>query len=347
MIEPNTNAWIVAGVVAVVVFLTVAVWFALFKGKGGTAPKDRQVDGLASWDPNDAPGSLAKVLRDVEAAAKSATDWYWAEKGPKARASRFIQAASVILTVSAGLVPVALELLSKAYKGDGAWWSTGLWATVLVGVAAGLLGLDRAFGFSTAWARYVIAATEITQRLAEFRMDWLALSATTSQTTPPSAEQVAALLQKAKEFRMAVEAVVVQETKDWATEFQNNLAQLEKDVKAQLDTLKAQVEKQQQAREAASEPGSIEATVSNADRAQDFTFFVSLDGPEGPVVKDERVANNKTWIRLNVMPGQYRLAVAADTVAIAAAPSKRVSQSAVVAVKTGELAKASVALPIE
>src|SRR5438309_3617733 len=209
MIESNVNVWIGAGVVAVVVFLGMTLWLALFKGKGGTAPKNRQADGLATWDPNDVPGSLAKVLQDVEAAAKSATAWYWAEKGPKARASRFIQAASIILTVFAGLVPVALELLSKAYKGDGAWWSTGLWATVLVGVAAGLLGLDRAFGFSTAWARYVIAATEITRRLAEFRMDWLALNAAASQTTPPSAEQVAALLQKAKEFRMAVEAVVV------------------------------------------------------------------------------------------------------------------------------------------
>ena len=106
----------------------------------------------------------------------------------------------------------------------------------------------------------------------------------------------------------------------------------------QLDTLKAQVEKQQQEREAASEPGSIEATVANADKALDFTLFVGLDGPEGPVVKDEKVVNNKTWTRLTVKPGRYKLTVAADTIATAAAPSKRVSQSAVVAVKTGELA---------
>jgi SMODS and SLOG-associating 2TM effector domain 2 len=339
----NVNLWI--GVVLVVV--AVALWAALFKGKGGTtASKNRQTAGQTTWDPGDVPGSLAKVLGDVESAARSATDWYWAEKGPKARASRFIQAASVVLTVSAGLVPVAIELLSKYQKNQQpAWWATGLWATVLVGAAGGLLGLDRAFGFSSAWARYVLAATEITRRLAEFRMDWLTLSAVASQNTPPSAEQVAALLQKAKEFRMAVEAVVVQETKDWATEFQNNLAQLEKDVKAQLETLQAQVEKQQKEREAASEPGSIEATVPNADHARDFTLFVSLDGSEGAVVKDEKVVNSTTWTRLGVKPGQYKLTIAADTVAGAEA-SKRVSQSTVVTVKTGELAKASVALPI-
>lgn len=338
----NVNVWIG---VAVGIFVGIALWVVLFKGKGGTtASKDRQTAGQAAWDPNDVPGSLARVLADVENAAKSATDWYWTEKGPKARASRFIQAASVILTVSAGLVPVAIELLSK-YQKTQEWWATGLWATILVGAAGGLLGLDRAFGFSSAWARYVLAATEISRRLAEFRMDWLTLSAAAIQNTSLSAEQVAALLHKAKEFRLAVEAVVVQETRDWATEFQNNLAQLEKDVKAQLETLKAQVEKQQQERKEASEPGSMEATVSNADKARDFTLFVSLEGPEGAVVRDEKVVNSKTWTRLSVKPGQYKLTIAGDTIATPPEASKRVSQSAVVAVKAGELAKASIALP--
>jgi hypothetical protein len=336
----NVNVWI--GVV--VVLLAIALWYALFKGKGWTAPKNRQVVEEATWDPNDVPGSLAKVLKDVEDAAKSATDWYWAEKGPKARASRFIQAASIILTVLAGLVPVAIELLSKAQFAG--WWATGLWATVLVGAAGGLLGLDRAFGFSSAWARYVLAATEITRRLAEFRMDWLRLSVIALQTTPPSDEHVAALLAKAKEFRMAVEDVVVQETKEWATEFQNNLAQLEKDVKAQLETLKAQVEKQQKDRAAVSEPGSMEVTVSNADKTRDFTLLVTLEGPDGTVVKDDKVLSSKTWTRLNVKPAQYKVTIAADTVASAAEASKRISQSAVLQVKPGELTKASVSLPI-
>jgi SMODS and SLOG-associating 2TM effector domain 2 len=340
----NAHVWI-SGAVAVLV--GIALWLALFKGKGGTALKNRQPTGHTTWDAKDVAGSLLRVLEDVEGAAKSATDWYWTEKGPKARASRFIRAASVILTVFAGLVPVAIELLSRYENNQKPeWWATGLWATVLVGAAGGLLGLDRAFGFSSAWARYVLAATEITRRLAEFRMDWLTLSAVATQNTPPSAEQVNALLQKAKEFRLAVEAVVVQETKDWATEFQNNLAQLEKDVKVQFEALKAQVEKQQQERQAASEPGSIEATIPNADKTRDFTLFVSLDGSEGAFMEDEKVLNNKTWTKLSVKPGQYKLTIAADTVATAAEPSRRVSQSAVVAVKTGELAKVSVALPI-
>ena len=40
-------------------------------------------------------------------------------------------------------------------------------------------------------------------------------------------------------FIVALQEIVVQETKDWMTEFQSNMAQMEKDIKAQLDSLRA------------------------------------------------------------------------------------------------------------
>jgi hypothetical protein len=33
-----------------------------------------------------------------------------------------------------------------------------LWASLFLGVAAALLGLDKAFGYSSCWARYVLTA---------------------------------------------------------------------------------------------------------------------------------------------------------------------------------------------
>jgi hypothetical protein len=140
-------------------------------------------------------------------------------------------------------------------------------------------------------------------------MDWIALTAAASPA--PSADQITALIQKAKECRGAVEGVVAQETKDWVTEFQSNMAQLEKDVKAQLDSLRAQVDKTQEARQTTTQPGSIEATIGNAEKTKDFTFSVALEGPGGEVVKEERVIGGKTWGRLNIAPGQYRLVITA------------------------------------
>ena len=70
-----------------------------------------------------------------------------------------------------------------------------------------------------------------------------------------------------------------QETKDWVMEFQSSLAQMEKDVAAQLSTLKAQVDRSIQTREADSQPGLIEITVPNADKADAGKVQLRLEGP--------------------------------------------------------------------
>ena len=171
-------------------------------------------------------------------------------------------------------------------------------------------------------------------------MDWVSLTAAAS--TEPSADQIAALIQKAREFRVAVEAIVAQETKDWVTEFQTNLAQLEKDVKTQLDALKAQVDKSQQAQQAASQPGAIEATIENADKAKDFSFSATLEGPEGNVVvKDEKSTASKTWARPNVKPGQYKLLITAKT-----KEDKPAYATSIVVVKAAEVSKPKIELPL-
>lgn len=299
------------------------------------------VPGALQWRHDQLRSSLDALLGYVETEAEKAVSWYWANKIWKARLSRWIRLWALILTACAGLLPVVSYIAKDLHWIDGAGATTsGLWASALVGVAAALLGIDRAFGFSSGWARYVLAATEIRGKLEEFRMDWIALSAGAS--ADPDAEQVSAFIQKAKAFRLAVEGIVTQETRDWVTEFQANMAQLEKNVKSQLDALKAQVEKSQEARQTASQPGSIEATVDNADKAKDYACTVTLDGPEGVIVKDERTAGSKTWAHLNVKPGQYRLTVSAT-----GPDGKPVSATAVVVIKPAEVSRPAISLPFD
>src|SRR4029077_19099966 len=127
------------------------------------APKgagDRAKIPELKWDPGDIPGSLERVLDNVQAAAGSASDWYWTHKKPRARASRFIRASAVFLGALAGVVPVALELI-RSYSntlphaaGEPLtlpWWASGLWASILLGIAAFLVSLDTAFGLSAGW----------------------------------------------------------------------------------------------------------------------------------------------------------------------------------------------------
>ena len=283
------------------------------------------------WDSNDVPGSLKKVLQYVEKEAYKAVDWYWDRKKWKSRLSRAIQFSSLLLAAAGGLAPVVVKL----WNPPGAPIDSGLWASLFLGIAASLLGLDKAFGYSTAWARYVMAATSIRKALEEYRMDWTQLSA--QLTASPNADDIAKLLQRAKDFRLAVENIVQQETKDWITEFQSNLAKLEKDLTTQFDALKSQVEKTTQAQLTAAEPGSIELTVPNADKTDGFTFDVDLQGASG-VIAHDKVSNSKKWARINVAPGQYRLSLTATV------SSKPVATATVVIVKPKEQSKPEVPL---
>jgi hypothetical protein len=294
--------------------------------------------GALQWKYDEVQLSLDALLSYVELEAANAIGWYWKNKKWNARLSRWIRLWALLLTASAGLFPVVSYIAKESGWFDVAGTS-GLWASALVGVAAALLGMDRAFGFSTGWARYVLAATEIRNRLEEFRMDWVALKA--SASPDPTADQVSALIQKAKMFRVTVEGIVAQETKDWVTEFQSNMVQLEKDVKTQLDALKAQVEQKHGTEQTATQAGSIEATIENAEKTKDFAFTVTLDGPDGVLVRDEQAGSSTTWARLNVKPGHYRLIVAARS-----PEDKPTSSTTVVLVKPSEIARPTIKLPL-
>jgi hypothetical protein len=227
------------------------------------------------WDDADPAKSLQKIRNAVEVEGQKAIDWYWKAKRWKRIPSQSIQFCALLLTAAAGLVPIILQVVKNA-RAVTTVTDSGPLASLFVGIAAALLGLDKAFGYSSGWTRYVLTATSMTKLLHEFRMDWIALRA--AAVVPPTAEQRAAMIQRAKEFVSTIQGMTGQETKDWATEFQSNMAQMEKDLKTQLDSLKAQVDKEAKDKEAATKAGAIELTVTNADKTDGFSFDVVLQG---------------------------------------------------------------------
>ena len=288
-----------------------------------------------AWDNADPAKSLQDIRNVVELEGQKAIDWYWKAKRWKRIPSQGIQFFALLLTAAAGLVPIVVQLVKNAGV-VSAGFDSGPLASLFVGIAAALLGLDKAFGYSSGWTRYVLTASSMTRLLHEFRMDWVALSA--AAAVPPAAEQQAVMIQRAKEFVATIQGMVAQETKDWATEFQSNMARMEKDLKAQLDSLKAQVDKGAKDKEAAAKPGAIELSVTNADKTDNFTFEVVLEGQSGKSM--DSVSNASVWTRINTAPGQYRVIVNARSKGSIA------STSTIVDVKPGDTARPSVTLPM-
>lgn len=284
------------------------------------------------WNACDVPESLQKSREYVEGEAAKAIDWYFSSKASKALWSRSLRLLAIALSIVAGILPIALSI----WKGKSPTIESGLLVSLLLGLAAGLVGLDHFFGFSSGWIRYVVTATAMQAALEEFRMDWQLLSAHLS--VPPTNEQVLALLERAKSFRAAIASMVLDETKSWAAEFQTNLSQLEKDVKAEFVLQRTKLEEDLKAQKAAARPGGIEVTVPNAVTADDRSFSVWVEGTT-PALQAEIVVGGKTWSKANVRPGQYNLVVKAKR------SGADVQVSRIIKVESGEVTATELELP--
>ncbi len=286
-----------------------------------------------SWKPGEAEESLRKIHAYVHLEADRAINWYFDKKRVKAHASRLLRFAAIALTALGGLYPV----ITQVWPALPGAQSDGLLVSLFLGLAAALIGFDRLAGFSTGWIRYVLTATQIRKALAEFDMDWVALMAQNSPQPKPA--EIERAIRRAKDFHLAVETFVLEETKAWVTEFESNLAQLEKEAKAQFESLKARREKEARDQEEAARAGAIDLTVDNAGQADGRAFAVKLAGAAGDVI-EESVDGSDKWTALAVAPGRYKLTVEA------VAGGRRVETSELVEVAPNAVAKVSVALPL-
>lgn len=281
-----------------------------------------------SWKTADVQDSLKALRGYVETEAQRQIRWYYDSKQSKAVWSRLLRIVSIICFTAGGLAPIFKAAMQPGVRFPlvPSWFELGQSGYVLIALGAASIGFDKFFGFSSGWIRYITTAFAIEKLLEEFRFEWTTLAA--ASTTQPAPEQIHELIALCRQFSMAVKSQVEEETKAWVTEFQTNLAQLEKDLKARVETSKTEV----QAKSDSSKLGAISITVTNGALAVEG-FSVSLDDTE----QYKNLRGNKAEI-LHVVPGMHKIGLAgkiADKDALA---------SEIVMVGTGEITKLSVTL---
>ncbi len=190
-----------------------------------------------SWKDAELDSSLSALHQYVEDQAQKAIEWYWDHKRLKARISMVLRFVAIILFALGGLVPIVKATLPAAAIAKIPF-DFGQSGYLLIGVAAGCMGLDRFFGYSTGWIRYVTTAMALEKSLEEFRLEWTRNMAK-MRGASPTPEQLELLIQTSETFSLAIKSQVEQETKAWVVEFQTNLSQLEKDLQAKADEAKA------------------------------------------------------------------------------------------------------------
>jgi hypothetical protein len=189
-----------------------------------------------SWKEPDIAGSILLLRQYVESEAQRQIDWYFRKMKVKSQASTALRFVAIALFVAGGLVPILKGTLTPdtVRKLPFDFGETGY---LLLGIAAGCLALDRFFGYSTGWIRYITAALAIEKSLEEFRMEWARTLAKLRGGAPNEA-QLDQLILTCETFSVAIRGQVEQETKAWVAEFESSLSQLERELQASADEVK-------------------------------------------------------------------------------------------------------------
>ncbi len=189
----------------------------------GAVGDDIQQSKLAEldWSSDSRSASLSTLYDHAVGYATASEDWYTVERRSKRIWGQTLRVGSICL----GAVAAILPLISELYRDEGVPDIAPAWATVALAVAAALIGLDRYFGFSSGWMRFMLTAQRVGALRHDFEYEWQELRA--AAESPPSDDQLVEPIQLARKLVADVDGAIAKETDAWVAEFDSALEQIE------------------------------------------------------------------------------------------------------------------------
>jgi hypothetical protein len=184
--------------------------------------------GSLDWRPEHARQSLEVIYQYVVNAASQAVNWYLVARGPKRRWAQRLRVGSIMMVAIAGVLPV----LSQIFGAGKSVVIQPAWATVALAIAVALVALDRFFGFSSAWARYMATGQAISAALNQFRLDWQKFS-TQLPASELTQDNINHLLDLAETLIRKMDDLIQAETLQWVKEFRETLTETERSAQTQ------------------------------------------------------------------------------------------------------------------
>jgi len=257
------------------------------------------------WDSQQTMKSLDEIRKLVESEAEKAIRWYYDKKRTKVFYSQCLRMFAVILGGIGAAIPFIASTGTFSPAGELAALKVNQWGYVFILAAGTCVAVDKLFGFSTNWIRFVDAATKMETLLARFRLEWykqMALADISGQT----ADALAKLFDTLLDFATKTRDVIEKETGDWIVEFRSNLTKLSDETKASQEAREKQMQTQvdqirQLAKEREQKSGAITVTVTNfAALGSGFTWALELDNEPRKAKIDRSV-----FILKGLDPGAY------------------------------------------
>lgn len=261
------------------------------KGPDDLYPKDDFPSfptGTESADPKILREYLEKVRNFANGTTLRQIEWYNKSKNPFMQRAKILRGLAIVFAALGGLTPflTASKILPKDWNGFD-WTQIGY---IFLGIAVCLIVLDRFFGYSSSWMRFMITSNTLQKDLAEFQYDWAILSvkASSNPLTPPDCEP---LLKRVQTFALKVHSEVEKETSEWAAEYRSNLAEMERSARQQLESMN---------------PGYISLKITNSEDSKDGVSIFMDNKLVAQGIKQPY------YLLSQVFPGQHLIGISGE-----------------------------------
>jgi hypothetical protein len=157
--------------------------------------------------------------------------------------------------------------------------------------------LDKFYGYSSSWTRYVTTYQEIQANLEDFRINWRKQILKLNSNVPPTEEQVGAVFDFLAGFLKSINDSIRAETQAWVVEFKGALADIDKTVEAQKAAAAALP--------AGAAKGAINVVVADWQKFDERTWTLQIDNRK----EEKKVGQSSAAVPL-LDPGIYKVRVA-------------------------------------
>lgn len=214
-----------------------------------------------SWEENATAESLRKLQDYAEQKAQDTIGWYCTKMRWRGLACRLFRVGAILSTAFAGALPILNQIASSG-KASPIYIPEmdAMWASAAIALAATLVLLDRFYGFTTSWLRFVQTAQLIGNALDSFRMEAERLRMAWKDSEPDE-DEAAAMLDTIYGFVARTGQIVSEETAKWAAEFAEVIKEIDEQVRKAAE---------------AARRGGLQLTVNNGDKCTD-NWTVTID----------------------------------------------------------------------
>lgn len=275
-----------------------------------------------------APAGLEEIYVALERKAQDAMRWYESRQRSKKLGARITRGGAILLGAITTIIPSVIAFLPERLN----WWLFNDFPSVKLNPIATIFGvagattilLDRFYGYSSSWMRYVTTYQEIQSNLDEFRINWRRQLLKLASNRPPTDEHILGIYDFFASFLRSVNDSVRSETQGWVTEFKGALTDVDRVVEGQRVAALTSTR--------STSGAGLNVTVQDYETLDGRRWTLQLDNRE----PEARVGQPSAAIP-QLEPGSYRLRIAGMR------QNKPVGAELVVTVKAGQVLEQTVA----